>query len=836
MSDIFSDDIPELLKTHLEHLKTSAISIDVIKERGYTTAMGTQALKQLEDNGKGFFFNKSQRRVPGILIPLWGVDEKIVGYQLRPDRPREQVKEDGKIRKIKYETPVGSGVRIDVPPRCHKDLANPEIPLLITEGVKKVDALATAGACAIGLVGVWGFKGKNIFGAVTVLADFDYIAWKGRTVYLVFDSDSETNSQVRKALDRLSEILQRKEAKIKIVHLPGGKDGEKTGADDFLSTGKTLQDIIALAQNPVKNPKRDSSFKSLYGQEDGSIVYYKSDQITGVEPVPLGNFWARITDVITKDNGIEEEKYFKIIGREQNGKPLPEVEIPVAQFEKLAWVTENWDVRAVISADRNAKSKITQAMMLSSYDAHRRHIYSHTGWRLVQDQRTFLTNGSAVGIPNISVELDDDITDYALPQPNDDKEALQHSFNFLNIGSHSVVLPVWTAMFLAPLNEIIDTCFTIFLVGTSGSFKSAITGLALNHFGHAFNYNRLPASWNFTENKLEKLLFLLKDLPLVIDDWAPGQDAGKQRELESKAERVIRAQANRQGRGRLTADTSSRRTYKPRGLLITSGEQQPGGQSHNARMFVVEIKKNDIDQKHFFEALEKKHLYSQAMSQYIQWLAGRWDELKQSLPVAVRKWREKATADDKNQHARLPNAVALMYVGLTVALQFFVDKKIVTSKDAKKLADESWNLFIESTKEQSARVEMERPAYRFLDALITLVTQGRFVFGHVSNTTPLSVEPPRIQIGWRDEDGNYLLNPSFAYNEVNKFLKTSDFPLTFKENRIWKDMKELNMTETNPGRNFYAQRIYGNFQRVVKIRKEIIETDHVLAEEKGNVQ
>jgi hypothetical protein len=70
-------------------------------------------------------------------------------------------------------------------------LINPNIPIFFTEGIKKTDALATAGACVVGMVGVWGFKGKNQYGASTILSDFDYITFDGRTVYIVFDSDKQ---------------------------------------------------------------------------------------------------------------------------------------------------------------------------------------------------------------------------------------------------------------------------------------------------------------------------------------------------------------------------------------------------------------------------------------------------------------------------------------------------------------------------------------------------------------------------------------------------------------------------------------------------------------------
>jgi len=88
---------------------------------------------------------------------------------------------------------------------------------------------------------------------------------------------------------------------------------------------------------------------------------------------------------------------------------------------------------------------------------------------------------------------------------------------------------------------------------------------------------------------------LAKDIPLVIDDWAPAPDAKQAREYEAKAEHVARAQGNRLGRGRLRSDTSTRAAYVPRGVVLTNGEQLPGGQSHTARLFTTELEPGDID-------------------------------------------------------------------------------------------------------------------------------------------------------------------------------------------------------------------------------------------------
>jgi hypothetical protein len=226
----------------LEH--DSAITPEVIAARGYRTVSSKKELRVLG-------FSPTQCRVPGLLIPIYPPGGTNAGHQFRPDLPRTDAR--GKV--IKYETPSGSSIHIDCPPPCDPRLADPSTPLWVTEGVKKGDSLAAQGLCALALIGVWGFKGKNALGGTTVLADLDYVAWNGRTVSIVFGSDVMTKPPVQQALERLTEHLRRRGAKVRHVYLPQGPNGEKVGVDDFLAAGHSTQELDALTNGPEDAPK-----------------------------------------------------------------------------------------------------------------------------------------------------------------------------------------------------------------------------------------------------------------------------------------------------------------------------------------------------------------------------------------------------------------------------------------------------------------------------------------------------------------------------------------------------------------------------------------------------
>jgi hypothetical protein len=153
-----------LASEHLERLtQASGIAPDVIAERGYRSVLPPSGFSELKPHG----FTRHQANLPGLLLPLWTTDGKNGLMVYRPDHPRAD--RNGRI--IKYEIPKNAGVRLDCPPRCQARLADPSIPLWITEGQKKADALASHGLCTIAVIGVWNFKGKNPFGGTTFLAD-----------------------------------------------------------------------------------------------------------------------------------------------------------------------------------------------------------------------------------------------------------------------------------------------------------------------------------------------------------------------------------------------------------------------------------------------------------------------------------------------------------------------------------------------------------------------------------------------------------------------------------------------------------------------------------------
>ncbi len=225
---------PKLLPHHAKLLADSAITPEVAIARRYRSVIRTGTLKKLG-------FTRAQRRVPGLLIPIWDVNGTRALYQLRPDHPR--LDDDGKL--IKYETVAGSRLRSDVPPTVRDALGDPGESLFITEGARKADSAVSVGLCCIALLGVWGWRGRNEHDGLTVLADWNEVALKDREIYIVYDSDVSRKRSVQGALAGLIAFLESRGAHVYVIYLPEGEGGSKVGLDDYLAD-HSVEDLEAL--------------------------------------------------------------------------------------------------------------------------------------------------------------------------------------------------------------------------------------------------------------------------------------------------------------------------------------------------------------------------------------------------------------------------------------------------------------------------------------------------------------------------------------------------------------------------------------------------------------
>lgn len=225
----------------------------------------------------------------GIVIPYHGPDGVALGYTSHDGQalPFVRVRRlNGAVRRsftgahnpIRYVQPPRSGVRAYFPPvgDWAAYIAGTG-PLVITEGEAKAITASLHGAPCIGLGGVYSFADSS----GQLLPELRLIPWRGRHVYIVFDSDAASNPHVVCAEARLVELLQVSHgAHCHVVRLPEGAGGAKQGVDDFIHAhGAAAYTALLADAKPLSGLTLEiTRFNSRYAWIDVENAVYDSKQ------------------------------------------------------------------------------------------------------------------------------------------------------------------------------------------------------------------------------------------------------------------------------------------------------------------------------------------------------------------------------------------------------------------------------------------------------------------------------------------------------------------------------------------------------------------------------
>lgn len=589
-------------------------------------------------------------------------------------------------------------------------------------------------------------------------------------------------------------------------------DGLGVGKQEL---GRLVQAVLERRMMDQPYDIRDGCLCRLDGmRDDGSPNW-----------VPLGNFSYRIVEQVTLDDGQRRSLALAIRGQGQSGRVFPEVTVDASEFSGMNWIVENWGVDAIINVGFSNKEHLRKAgQVLSQGSLRRRDVYAHLGWREVRGRKMFLYHGGAVGADSeVEVQLDDpQLRDYQLPvHPAEMPEAMAASLHFLELAPATVTVPLWAAMFLAPLTPVITPDFMIWIYGKTGTMKSTISALALNHYGSEWAYNKMPASWGDTPAKIEMRAFIAKDVPLILDDFA--RDVHTARGLDRKAEDTIRRLVNRQGRGRMTSQMTARLDFPPRGLILSTAEQLPQGQSIIGRLMGVEIHPGEIEKEKMTEGQEARHHYGHAMAGYLLWLAEQWDGLRRTLPGQWAELRDRALQE--SGHLRIPSAIASLYVGLDMALAFFTERGAIVQSDADGWRKVGWDALIALALEQKRLVHEEDPVERFTRIFQALMVQQKVYLVGINGTEDTPHDFQSEQLGFVDASGwVYLLGePTLTY--ITEFCRRMGEPYPLNRNAFYKALVDAGVAAVSPAESdsrTWQLRIGEEKHRVLKVRADAL--------------
>jgi hypothetical protein len=567
-----------------------------------------------------------------------------------------------------------------------------------------------------------------------------------------------------------------------------------------------------------------------YVVSGGCICEVTEAESGKVEYVPLCNFAARIEEEVVHDDGAERSRFFAIAGTHKDGHDLPRCEVPVEKFTKMEWPVVEWGACATIYAGRNVKDAVRAAIQLLSDSVETRTVYTHTGWREIGGVWHYLHGGGAIGpdgaVPGVPVVLHSSLSRYVLPEPPIGEQlhtAVRASLNMLDVGPAFITYPLLASAYRAALGAV---DYGIHMVGRTGSYKSAVAALAQQHFGAMMDGLNLPANWTSTANAIEMLAFSAKDAILTIDDFNPTGTITAVAQMHQAAERVFRAQGNRGGRLRLNCNAELREGKPPRGLILSTGEDTPRGESLRARFLALDVAPGDLGPKPpapgqppppnpKLTACQKAAdagLYAQAMSGFVRWLAPRYAEVRARLKDEHAELRSRATTA---AHARTPSMVADITLGLRYMLRYAMEVGAVTKEEHDEHADLGTRGIADAASRQRAALHDANPVDKFLALLASAIASGR---AHIADRQ--GGEPGRARTwGWAERTmgvGNnqrtewipggrcvgwlagtdLFLEPEAAYAEVQRLAGEQGESFTVTSRALFKRLDERGLLVT----------------------------------------
>jgi hypothetical protein len=526
----------------------------------------------------------------------------------------------------------------------------------------------------------------------------------------------------------------------------------KLGLDDYAFL-KGVEAALSLIENALDGEaweaKARAAHRHPYSVRDGAI--WKSFVTKAGVPVDvaLTTFVARITSEVIESDGEEQKRFFGIEGI-ASGRTAT-FTIPSSEYRSLSWIAPHLGAGAVILPPTEDREVAAAIQLLSPEDRPVRLRHLHTGWIQHEGTDVYLDGAGVIGasgrVDAIDIALPPQFEHYGLEEPaspGDLVVAVRASLTITEVAPLHYSVPILATAYQAPVDQPPDS---LFLEGLSGSFKSCLTALALQHFGRQLDYHHLTESFASTLNALREVAYKAKDMAIVVDDYSRPPDHYRAAELDEKANALFRGVANRAGRSRASRDGSLRAGRRQRATVIASGTQLPPADDVQARLTVLHIHRDLIDRKALARSQRdgSDGRFAQAMFGFVEWLArdrrARLDQYHRRLTELTAKFQ------DQSAHPRTAPAMAAKMAAMELFIEFAYEAGALNDQQATDWEGKFMGALLKGSDAQIPDASLTEPAERFVYLLRDALAAGRCHIASCSGAMPLLELAPIC--GWK---------------------------------------------------------------------------------------
>lgn len=591
-----------------------------------------------------------------------------------------------------------------------------------------------------------------------------------------------------------------------------GLDRVKT-ARDFREGIAQVKALRSKQDTPVKSVRVDEARQAKEPAKDRQIGYYTAGgglfrgyhYQNSYQISQLTNFNAEILTDITEDSGDgQTEHVFEVQVTLSDGVRCTG-RVRAKDFGKMDWVIELLGARAIIYPNQTSHARA--AIQTLSRPATKR-VYTATGFQKIEGQDVYLHRGGALtptGTLDVEVRLPEPLQPCLLADPPSTEEWKRNCLDYLHLQAYApdaMTVPMMTAPILPLIGR---PNFSLHVAGTTGFGKSSFSMLIQTCYGTGF-FDKFPADWSSSENYLEMLPYIAKNMMLVIDEFKP--PATERQKWLKRADRVFRAQANYAGRGTLHADRSINPGKPPRGAILSNGEELPEGHSLGARLARIEGENSKATPAQWIEYQSKAQagIYTRFLSGFIAWLLPRVDEIHANAQAEINELALQINA--KGQHRRTPQITAQMGRAWRFILQACVAAGAIGEGDFDEMWQARWKVLTSLGEEQAELDAQQDPLNIFAETLASLLLSGKAYLANKEGRMP---ENNKERYGWRDglalgrnigwvgDDNRLWLDPASAYNAIDEACKPRG-GFAWNEATLWKRLNQKGWLEVETAR------------------------------------
>lgn len=537
-----------------------------------------------------------------------------------------------------------------------------------------------------------------------------------------------------------------------------------------------------------------------------------------VVPMKLADFVPILISEITRDDGTEQKKMFKVGAVHKSGIKLSEQIVSADEMQNMKWLLNRWGALGAAQPKQNVLSKICHAIMLTKGEVKFETMYLQTGWKKINGEYVFLmpTQNSP-----FTVELQGKLKNYSFTEKGSQEDLIYLSAMLENsFAPQCVMLPLLAVTFLCPLNHFLKSAgcepkFVTALIGKTGSRKSTLAALFLSFFGK-FSASDLPMSFHDTANSILSNIYYLKDVLTCIDDFHPSGMFHEQ-EMKSIAQNISRYYGDRIGRARLNSKAELQSSKPPTGNAIITAEYTPEiSVSGSARYFNIELNENDVqlDDLSEYQQLANDGVLCGIMQSYIEWIKNVYldDEsaFVKTLEDVFLKYRkfylDRLCANRIKFHNRTPDMLAHLKIGFAFLLVFLKSKNQINKSELDKFEKVFDEIVLKAVSANAEIIELENPTTRFCEKLKSLLDSGRcYVETKGLDSTPRQ----RNCIGLQDDEHYYLFADT-THSEVRKLCAEQGEHFSISKNELLRQLRKGGLLLSRTSRNTVSVRDNSN--------------------------